>query len=131
MTMGAIFFQNSLLKWFFEVTSRMEHTFFGNDAVLTFPTDPMHQLLIHGFGAGVIILGATLVYSYKQPERFLPFIFFDSLGRLLYGATMVYFVFTYDLARMVLVFGLIELSFAISYLYASWYLNQRQHGARS
>jgi hypothetical protein len=126
MTMGAIFFQNSLLKWFFQATVVMEKSFFGSNVNLVFPSDPLHQLLIHGFGAGALILGATLLYSFRNPKRFLPFIFFDGLGRLFYGSTMIYFVETYGLVRMILVFGLIELSFAATYLYASWYLTKSQ-----
>lgn len=129
--MGAIFFQNSLLKWFFQATGSMEMMFFGNNVNLAFPADPLHQLLIHGFGAGVMILGVTLLYSSRDPKRFLPFIFFDGLGRLIYGATMVYSVCTYGLVRMVLVFGFIELSFAATYLYASWYLTRSRSAVRT
>ena len=126
ISMGAIFFQTSRLEWFFHATSILEKNFFGREVNLILPTDPMHLLLIHGFGAGVIILGATLLYSSVHPRRFLPFILFDALGRMMYGATMVYSVFQYDLARMVFVFGVVELIFAILYLYSSWYLTRVQ-----
>jgi len=129
MTMGIIFFQNSLLQWFFQITCSMERLFFGKNVILSMPADPLHQLLIHGFGAGVIILGATLIYSYSDPKRFLPFIFFDGLGRLIYGMTMIYFVLTYGLVRMVLVFGLVELGFASAYLYTSWYLTRHEYSS--
>gem|GEM_PF-5910143 len=124
MTMGVIFFDNSLLRWFFSASEWLEKIIFNREAHLVFPIDPMHQLLIHGFGAGVIILGATLVYSYRDPGRFLPFILLDALGRILYGATMVYYVIEYSLLNTILLFGLIELSFAASYLWASWYLKR-------
>ena len=122
LTMGAVFFNNALLRSFFDTTVSLEKLFFGSVATLTFPSDPMHQLLIHGFGAGVMILGATLTYSARDPHRFLPFILLDGLGRLLYGITMVYSVLHFGLVRMISVFGLIELSFAVTYLLTSWYL---------
>lgn len=120
--MGTIFFSNTLLRCFFDTTASLEKLFFGANATLTFPSDPMHQLLIHGFGAGVMILGATLIYSFRNPHRFQPFILIDALGRLLYGITMVYSVLHFGLVRMILVFGLIELGFAVTYLLTSWYL---------
>ena len=124
LTMGAIFFHNSLLSCFFSTTEAMERALWGKQAILIFPADPMHQLLIHGFGAGVMILGATLICSVRDPRRFLPFILLDGLGRLLYGATMIYYVLEYSLLKTIFAFGLIELAFAVSYLWASWYLNR-------
>ncbi len=69
-----------------------------------------------------MILGVTLLYSAREPVRFLPFIFVDALGRLLYGATMVFYVFRYSLLYVILIFAMIELSFAILYLILSWKL---------
>jgi hypothetical protein len=127
ITMGAIFFSNSLLLRFFQATGTMERMIFGKQAELVFPSNPLHQLLIHGFGAGVMILGATLIFCYRDPKRFLPFILFDALGRLLYGSTMIYSVFKEGLIRMILVFGSIELAFAVAYLCATWYLTKKRN----
>jgi hypothetical protein len=123
--MGAIFFTNSLLRDFFSAATRFEKAFFGRVAVLSFPNDPVHQLLIHGFGAGALILGGTLLYSARDPRRFLPFIFLDAIGRLFYGATMIYYVLEYSLLWTILIFGIVELCFSLTYLGSSWYLNRR------
>jgi hypothetical protein len=130
ITMGTIFFNNALLQWFFERTVSMEKIFFGQNVTLFAPVDPMHQLFIHGFGAGVLILGATLLYSSREPKRFVAFIFFDAIGRLIYGSTMVVFVYQYGLARMILIFAAIELTFAVAYLYGSWFLQSEQQNNR-
>jgi len=92
--------------------------------ILAFPNDPVHQLLIHGFGAGALILGATLLYSAREPRRFVPFIFLDGLGRLLYGSTMICYVLKYSLLWTILIFGIVELCFALVYLGSSWYLTR-------
>jgi hypothetical protein len=122
--MGVIFFCLPLLRMFFSLMVWAEDTVFRHSGILPFPQNPVHLLLIQGFGAGVLILGAMLIYSARDPIRYLPFIFFDGLGRLLYGSLMIFSVFRYSLLWMILVFGIIELSFALSYIAISWKLSE-------
>jgi hypothetical protein len=124
LSMGAIFFHNSLLRDFFTDATRFEKILFKREVVLSFPIDPVHQLLIHGFGAGAMILGGTLLYSARDPRRFLPFIFLDAIGRLLYGGMMICYVLKYSLLWTILVFGVMEMIFSLTYLWSSWYLNR-------
>ena len=124
LSMGTIFFTNPFLRNFLSAATRFEKTFFGREVVLSFPKDPVHQLLIHGFGAGALILGGTLLYSARDPRRFLPFIFLDAIGRLLYGVMMICYVLEYSLLWTILIFGIIEMSFSLTYIYSSWYLNR-------
>jgi hypothetical protein len=121
--MGAIFFNNFLLSGFFRFASSAEDTMFGNAAVLLFPGDPVHQLLIHGFGAAAMILGAALIYSSRDPIRMLPFIFIDGIGRLLFGALMLTYFFRFDLMHVILFFAALELVLAVSYIFFSWKLS--------
>ncbi len=114
-----IFISNSLLRSFFESAMRIEQSLFSRSVILVFPSDPMHQLLIHGFGAGVLILGATLIYSAKEPQKLISFVFLDGLGRLVFGCMMVYYVRVYDLMNTILLFGIVELMFACLYLWGS------------
>src|SRR5262249_16846560 len=114
---------NYLLMGFFHFASNMEGTMFGNAAVLLFPGDPVHQLLIHGFGAAAMILGAALIYSSRDPIRMLPFIFIDGIGRLLFGALMLTYVFRFDLMHIILFFAALELTFAVAYIFFSWKLS--------
>ena len=124
LSMGVIFSSNKLLQYFFRSSEGLEKMLFHREISLAFPTDPVHQLLIHGFGAGVVILGATLLYSAKDPQRLLPFIFLDGLGRLLYGVTMIKYIFEFSLPRTMLLFGFIELGFAFTYIWISRYLRR-------
>jgi hypothetical protein len=120
--MGLVFLTDRLLAGFIIAATRLEMSFFHREVLLNFPADSLHLLLIHGFGAAVLILGATLIYCSRNPERFLPFIFLDGLGRLLYGSIMVFYVFEYALPYVVLIFAGIELAFALVYLVISWKL---------
>ncbi len=122
MTMGCIFISNRLLQQFFVWAASIEMRLFGREAALIFPSDPMHQLLIHGFGAGVLILGATLIYGAKHPRRLLPFILFDALGRLFFSSIMFYYVMTYSLLSTIFLFGVVELMFGLIYIWGSWFL---------
>ena len=123
--MGSLFLHGALLEFFFRGILWLEETVFRHPTLLPFPQNPVHLLLIHGFGAAALILGAMLVYSAKDPLRYLPFIFIDGLGRLLYGSLMLIFVLRYSLMKSILVFAVIELSFAIAYLIISWRLSER------
>jgi hypothetical protein len=122
IAMGLIFFSNQLLDFFFNSAMWLEEMLFKSAALLPYPQNPVHLLLIHGFGAGVLILGVTLIHSAKETVRFLPFIFYDSLGRLLFGILMVFYVIRYSLMYTILAFAVIELTFAIVYLIICWKL---------
>jgi hypothetical protein len=117
---GFVFFNNQLLAAFFRFALWLENSLFSRSGILPFPQNPIHQLLIHGFGAAAIIIGASLLVSASEPRRYLPFIFIDALGRLLYGAMMVLYVLHYSLPYVILIFAAIELSFAILYLILCW-----------
>jgi hypothetical protein len=124
LSMGCIFLSNRLLQWFFSSAEGLEKRIFGREVLLTFPADPLHQLLIHGFGAGVVILGATLIYSARDPRRLLSFIFFDGAGRLLFALLMFYYVLTFSLPRTILIFAAVEFTFAVIYIWGSVFLFQ-------
>lgn len=122
--MGLFFFNNFLMESFIRLALWLEETVFRHQALLLMPQNPVHLLLIHGFGAAALILGATLIYSSQDPVRYLPFIFLDGLGRLLYGSLMLNYFFGFSLMRLILVFGIIELTFALLYLRLSWKLSE-------
>jgi hypothetical protein len=119
-TMGLIFFSNRLLQNFLQAALSAEQTLFHRLAFLPFPQNPVHLLLIHGFGAAAMILGATLIVSSQDPRRYLPFILFDALGRLLFGSLMVLYVLRFSLLRLILIFGILELIFGAVYLLIVW-----------
>jgi hypothetical protein len=122
LSMGFIFLSNRLLQWFFSSSMVFEKRLFGREVLLIFPTDPLHQLLVHGFGAGVVILGATLMISAKDPRRFLPFIFFDGAGRLLFSLLMFYYVLNFSMPWTILIFATVEFMFAVIYIWGSGFL---------
>jgi hypothetical protein len=128
LSMGCIFLSNRILEWFLLSAKAFEKNIFGREVLLTLPSDPLHQLLIHGFGAGVLILGATLLYSAKDPERLKSFIFFDGAGRLLFSLVMFYYVLTFSLARTILIFGMVEFLFALIYIWGSYFLYKATSG---
>lgn len=120
--MGCIFFSSRLLEMFFHAALKAEESLFGHVALLPFPSHPLHLLLIHGFGAAAMILGATLIASSANPARYLPFIFFDGLGRLLFGSLMLIYVFRFSLLGVIGIFAGFELLLAVIYLGITWKL---------
>lgn len=120
--LGLVFFNNQLLAAFLKFALWLENSLFSRTGILVFPQNPVHQLLIHGFGAAAIIIGASLLVSANEPRRYLPFIFIDALGRLLYGTMMMLYAFRYSLPYVILIFAAIELLFAVLYLILCWKL---------
>ncbi|HJZ11829.1 MAG TPA: hypothetical protein VJ521_06755 [Acidobacteriota bacterium] len=117
--MGFVFFSNELMEQFFHIALRLETMLFSQSGVLVMPQDELHLLLIHGFGAAAMILGATLIYSARDAVRFLPFIFIDGIGRFVFGTLMLVYVFRYQLPRVIVLFAFLELAFAMFYITAS------------
>jgi hypothetical protein len=127
VSMGTIFLSNPLLRHFFAWAESLEKALFGTDVTLDFPVDPVHRLFIHGFGAGVVILGATLLYAAKHPRPLVPFILLDGLGRLLFAGVMFYYVLTFSLMRTIFLFGVVEFAFALIYIWGSWLFKVHQN----
>jgi hypothetical protein len=119
LSMGFIFLSNRLLQAFFSWAQSLEKSLFGSEVILALPVDPVHQLFIHGFGAGVVILGVTLIYAARKPQPLVPFILFDGLGRLIFGSIMFYYVMSFSLMRTILLFGVVEFSFGLIYIWGS------------
>ena len=120
--MGLIFLSNTLLRHFFATAENLERVLFQSQVSLPFPVDPLHQLLIHGFGAGVVILGATLLYAVRNPRPLAPFLFFDGAGRLLFSAILFYYVKAFSLIQTILVFGALEFALGVAYVWQAWML---------
>ena len=120
--MGLVFFSDQLLRQFLVIATGLEAILFSRVASIPFPEDQTHRMLIHGFGAAAMILGATLICSSRNPARWTPFILVDGVGRLLFGGLMVSSVFAFSLMRIILSFAVLELFFAFSYLAIAWKL---------
>ena len=118
LLMGTIFLSTRMIAAFFHAALRAELSLFQHSAVLFVPQDPVHLLLIHGFGAAAMILGATLIYSSRDPSRWVAFILFDGIGRLIYGTVMITYVSYFSLPRVILIFGFFELSIGLFYVMA-------------
>jgi hypothetical protein len=120
VTMGSIFLSSHLLQKFFGWAESLEKYLFGVEVALMFPVDPVHRLFIHGFGAGVVILGATLIYASRDLRPMLPFVLLDGLGRFLFAGIMFYYVLTFSLMRTIFLFGMVEFAFAVIYIWGAW-----------
>lgn len=114
--MGLIFFSNRFVGAFLQTAVRLESSLFGRTAVMFVPQDPVHLLLIHGFGAAAMILGATLILSFRDPVRYLMFILLDGFGRVLFGSMMMLYVVQYNLVRVIVLFAVLELFLGLLYI---------------
>src|SRR5205085_10704186 len=109
-----------LMAAFFHFASTLELQIFSVTATLPFPENPIHQMLIHGFGVAALILGVTLLYSIQDPQRFVAFILIDGAGRFVYSTLMFTYFFLYALPHIIVAFAIMELIFALCYSYFGW-----------
>jgi hypothetical protein len=116
LIMGMIFLSNRLLAALFHFALQAEQNLFFHAGVLFIPQDPLHLLLIHGFGAAAMILGASLIYSTRDPARWVAFILFDGVGRIVYATVMLVYVVRYSLLRVILLFGFFEMLLGLLYI---------------
>jgi len=73
-----------------------------------------------------MILGATLIVSFRDPDRYLMFILIDGLGRLLFGTMMMLYVFQFNLVRVIVLFAVLELFLGLIYVFYARILAARK-----
>lgn len=81
------------------------------------PKDPLNALFINTAGIDLVLIGAIVIVVSKNPLRNRTIILFNGIGRLLFALIIAYYVFTADLIRIVIVFGLIDVLISIGFLY--------------
>ena len=88
----------------------------GGQAV-SIPTNPLNALLINTAGIDLVLIGAVVLVVSKNPLKNRIIILLNAVGRLLFAIIIAYYVFTADLIRIIIVFGLIDVAISIGFLY--------------
>jgi len=86
---------------------------------ITIPFDSIHALLINVAGLHLVLTGAIVLYASKDPARRSAIAVFNGIGRTLFFLIIVYLTYSYNILRLWLVFGVIDLLVSIGFLYYS------------
>ena len=84
---------------------------------LSIPTNPLNALFINTAGIGLVLTGAIVLVVSKDPLKNRTIIFLNAMGKLLFTFLIVYYVYTADLIKIIIVFGLIDVIISIGFLY--------------
>lgn len=88
----------------------------GGDAPLT-PYSPVGALLINTAGIDLVLIGTIVLYAAQDPlsRWFIPAV--NAIGRTLFAGVILYYVIVYQIPRIVLLIGGIDLIISGAFAY--------------
>ncbi len=84
---------------------------------VSIPTNPLNALLINTAGIDLVLIGAIILVVSKNPLKNRTIILMNGVGRLLFALIIAYYVFAADLIRIIVAFGIIDVTISIGFLY--------------
>jgi len=84
---------------------------------VSIPTNPLNALLINTAGIDLVLIGAIILVVSKNPLKNRTIILMNGIGRLLFALIIAYYVFAADLIRIIVAFGIIDVTISIGFLY--------------
>jgi hypothetical protein len=81
------------------------------------PTEGINALLINTAGIDLVLIGVIVIYASLDPinRKFIPIV--NAFGRILFASIIIYYCIAYDIARIVLVIGVIDVVISLGFCY--------------
>ncbi|MFH1983700.1 MAG: hypothetical protein ABIL58_17810 [Pseudomonadota bacterium] len=81
------------------------------------PTEAINALLVNTAGIDLVLIGVIVCYAGLDPMRrtFIPFA--NAIGRTLFAGIIIYYCLVFDIARLVLVIGGIDVLISAGFGY--------------
>jgi hypothetical protein len=81
------------------------------------PAEPINALLIHTAGIDLVLIGVIVIYASFDPlkRKFIPLA--NACGRSLFALIIGYYAFTYNIAHIVIIIGIIDLFISAGFVY--------------
>jgi len=105
------------LKSFFGTTTGLSNALGLGGTVLSMPENVNHVIMINILGLIVVFLGIFLIIASLDIEKRAWFVFWEGLTRIFVFLFFLYFVLFSSAARILLLFGIIDLIIGIIYMY--------------
>ena len=91
--------------------------------------DGIHALLINTAGIDLALIGSIVLYAYFDPENRIGILLLNAIGRTLFFFVIIYYCFEYDIARITLAFGVLDLFISSGFVF--FYFRLRTKGVIS
>ena len=105
------------LKRFLDVSTGLGHALGLGGTPLSMPENINHVIMINILGLVVVFLGIFLIIASLDIEKRAWFVFWEGLTRIFVFLFFLYFVLFSGAARVLLLFGVIDLIIGMIYLY--------------
>lgn len=81
------------------------------------PLEGVNGLLVNTAGIDLVLIGVIVIYAGFSPATrlFIPLV--NAIGRTVFACVVIYYVVAFDVARIVLVLGVIDLAISAGFFY--------------
>jgi len=87
--------------------------------------DGVHALLINTVGIDLILIGGVVLYAAYDPTKRTGIPLLNAVGRTMFFFIILYYIIAFNIARIVLVFGIIDVVISAGFIFFIWKLRAR------
>ncbi|MGB3588806.1 MAG: hypothetical protein WBA23_19835 [Tunicatimonas sp.] len=103
--------------------SRLNTALGWGGAIYEVPNLPVHALLINTAGADLVLVGLVVLYAARQPLARKGIIVLNAIFRSLFIVVVLYYVFSFDLMRLFVLFALADVIIVAGFAYGLYQLS--------
>jgi len=81
------------------------------------PKEGVNALLINTAGIDLVLIGFIAVYAGFNPAKRMAIPLMNAAGRSLFACIIVYYCIAYDIMRIILVIGIIDVLISAGFIY--------------
>lgn len=104
-------------QWYLNLLSLLNSKFNLGGIPIPPVNDGLHALLINTAGIDLVLIGAIVLYSYFDPVNRIGIPLLNAVGRTLFFFIILYYCFEYNIARITLAFGVIDLLISFGFIF--------------
>jgi hypothetical protein len=104
-------------KLYIKMLSDMNQNFNLGGIIIPLNFDPFSSVIINCAGNSVVLIGAIIIYCSLDPKKHLTVPLLNAIARILFFFIVLYYVIYYNLAKVMLGFGIMDLLIGVGFLY--------------
>jgi hypothetical protein len=95
-------------KWYIKTLNDLNQSLNLGGLPLPSAFDPFSSVIINCSGICIVLIGALVIYSSKDPDKLKTIPFLNAIARLVFCFTVLYYIFYMNLARIIGFFGIMD-----------------------
>ena len=107
----------SVVAWYFKLLWSVNNIFSLGGTMPIPPEDGVSLLLINTAGIDLVLIGSIVIYASLDPVNRIGIPLLNAVGRTLFAGIIVYYCISYDIMRLILVIGIIDVLISIGFVY--------------